>query len=318
MAGLPMIRIVSSVFAATLLTLSAGAARAQSRVFVAGQGSDSNACTFAAPCRTFQHAHDVAVSGAEINVLDPAGYGPLTITKAITIEGNGWARVTGPSGGAAITVNTFGATTVVSLRGLVLDGQKTSTDGVQVPGTGRIEIIDCVIRNFTHDGINFNFGVSGGTNPNTVIVSNTTVVDNGAAGIEMTPNNPFLGRGVFTNVTTAGNGGSGILLDGTKTGTGAFVDVQLSGIVSDSNGGDGITANGVGDMKVDIRNSVSSNNGGNGLTVSNARVSISGNSLVLNTNSGFSNSGTLISFGDNIIENNRLGNIGSLTPGAKQ
>jgi Right handed beta helix region len=313
-----MIRIVSSVFAATLLALSASAAQAQSRVFVAGQGSDSNPCTFAMPCRTFQHAHDVALPGAEIDVLGPAGYGPLSIFKAITIEGNGWGKVTGPSGGPAITVNTQGATTVVSLRGLTLDGQKIATDGVQVPGTGRVEIIDCVIRNFTHDGIYFHFGLFGGTNPNTVLVSNTIVIDNGAAGIEMTPNNPFLARGVFTNVTTAGNIGSGILLDGTQTGTNAFVDVQLSGIVSDSNGGDGITAQGVGDMKVDIRNSVSSNNGGNGLTVTNARVSISGNSLVLNTNSGFSNSGTLFTFGDNIIENNRISNVGTLTPDAKQ
>jgi hypothetical protein len=35
------------------------------RVFVAAQGSDSNACTFAAPCRTFQHAHDVVASNGE-------------------------------------------------------------------------------------------------------------------------------------------------------------------------------------------------------------------------------------------------------------
>ena len=82
-----MIRTVSSVFAATLLTLSlgAGAAQAQTRVFVAAQGSDSNPCTFAAPCRTFQHAHDMVAAGGEIDVLDPAGYGAVIITKSISI-----------------------------------------------------------------------------------------------------------------------------------------------------------------------------------------------------------------------------------------
>ena len=62
-----MARIVLSFFAAILLALGLGAsaARAQSRVFVAAQGSDSNPCTFASPCRTFQHAHNVVAANGE-------------------------------------------------------------------------------------------------------------------------------------------------------------------------------------------------------------------------------------------------------------
>jgi hypothetical protein len=71
--------------AAFLLTLIATAlatpAHAQQRVFVSGTGVDTNPCTLAQPCRTFQQAHNVATANAEIDVLDPAGYGPLTITK---------------------------------------------------------------------------------------------------------------------------------------------------------------------------------------------------------------------------------------------
>src|SRR5437016_3814619 len=95
-------------------------AQAQSRVFVAAQGSDSNLCTFAAPCRTFQRAHDVVAANGEIDVLDPAGYGALTITKAISIQGHGFAGIAAPSGNA-ITVNAAGAA-VVNLRGLLIDG----------------------------------------------------------------------------------------------------------------------------------------------------------------------------------------------------
>ena len=296
-------------------------AHARARVFVASYGNDGNQCTFGSPCKTFQQAVNVVDAGGEVTAIDSAGFGPITITQAVTITSPPGveAGIVPAAGGAAIIVNTFGGTTV--LRGLTLEGQGTGTDGVQVIGTGRIEIFDCVIRNFSHDGIYINTGVfGGGINPNTVLISNTTAVDNSAAGIELTPTNPFLGRGVFTNVTTAGNGGSGILLDGTQTGTGAFVDVQLSGIVSDSNGGDGITVKGVGDVKVDMRNSVSSNNAGYGLSVSNAKVSISNNSLVLNTQAGFSNinSGTLFSFLDNIIENNRVANVGTTTTDTKQ
>ena len=75
-------RSFSVIFAAAVIIVSlyATSALAQSRVFVAAQGSDSNPCTFAAPCRTFQHAHDVLAANGEIDVLDPAGYGALTIS----------------------------------------------------------------------------------------------------------------------------------------------------------------------------------------------------------------------------------------------
>ena len=314
--AIPLTMLVTGL-ACSLFTAPA---QARARVFVASYGNDGNQCTFGSPCKTFQQAVNVVDAGGEVTAIDSAGFGPITITQAVTITSPPGveAGIVPAAGGAAIIVNTFGGTTV--LRGLTLEGQGTGTDGVQVIGTGRIEIFDCVIRNFAHDGIYINLGVFGGINPNTVLISNTTAADNSAAGIELTPTNPFLGRGVFTNVTTAGNGGSGILLDGTQTGTGAFVDVQLSGIVSDSNGGDGITVKGVGDVKVDMRNSVSSNNAGYGLSVSNARVSISNNSLVLNTQAGFSNinSGTLFSFLDNIIENNRVANVGTTTTDTKQ
>src|ERR1051325_6112709 len=78
-------------------------ATAQTRV-VAAQGSDSNPCTFAAPCRTFQHAHDMVAANGEIDVLDPAGYGALTISKAISIQGHGFSGISAASGNA-ITIN---------------------------------------------------------------------------------------------------------------------------------------------------------------------------------------------------------------------
>ena len=69
---------------ALICALHAAPAQAQ-RVFVSATGSDGNPCSFASPCRTFQHAHDVASANGEIDVLDPAGYGAVTITKAISI-----------------------------------------------------------------------------------------------------------------------------------------------------------------------------------------------------------------------------------------
>src|SRR5262245_52213473 len=98
-----MLELALSAIGATLLVLSLvpNPAQAQpARVFVAAQGLDSNPCSFAAPCRTFQHAHDVVASGGDIDVLDPAGYGSVSISKSISIQGHGFAGISAPSGDA--------------------------------------------------------------------------------------------------------------------------------------------------------------------------------------------------------------------------
>src|SRR5262245_64834593 len=104
-----MRKLTFTAIAASLLAFSLipDPAQAQNRVFVAAQGSDANPCSFALPCRTFQHAHDVVAVKGEIDVLDPAGYGALNITKSISIQGHGFAGISASSGNA-ITINAGG------------------------------------------------------------------------------------------------------------------------------------------------------------------------------------------------------------------
>src|SRR5262245_61865064 len=127
-----MSRIAVGPFIAALvaLALETAPARAQaSRVFVAAQGSDANLCTFALPCRSFQRAHDVVANNGEIDVLDPAGYGAVTISKAISIQGHGFAGI-GVASGNGITINAS-AGDKVNLRGLLIDGVGTGLTGIQ-------------------------------------------------------------------------------------------------------------------------------------------------------------------------------------------
>src|SRR5262249_5064091 len=119
----------------------------------AAQGSDANPCTFSLPCRTFQHAHDVVAANGEIDVLDPAGYGKVVITKAISIQGHGFAGLAVTSGDG-ITINSV-TPIKVSLRGLLLDGVGSGGRGILFLGIGSLDIQDCVIRNFTNPGIWF-------------------------------------------------------------------------------------------------------------------------------------------------------------------
>src|SRR5215467_12794391 len=74
------------VFAAAAAAIHGSPAFAQAaRTFVSGQGSDANPCSLAAPCRSFAQAITQTNAGGEIAVLDTAGYGTVTINKAISI-----------------------------------------------------------------------------------------------------------------------------------------------------------------------------------------------------------------------------------------
>src|SRR5664279_393117 len=88
-------------------TLSTAPAMAQNaRSFVSPTGNDAAACTLAAPCRTFAAAFVLTNAGGEIAVLGTAGYGTLTINKAISIvNGGGFeAGIAVPSGGIGIII----------------------------------------------------------------------------------------------------------------------------------------------------------------------------------------------------------------------
>ncbi|HWG88235.1 MAG TPA: hypothetical protein VN679_10675, partial [Candidatus Acidoferrales bacterium] len=74
---------VLKVLAVVLLGTAFMSAQA-SRTWVSGVGDDANPCSRTAPCKTFAGAISKTAAGGEIDALDPAGYGAVTITKAIT------------------------------------------------------------------------------------------------------------------------------------------------------------------------------------------------------------------------------------------
>src|SRR5947209_15638971 len=122
-----MTKIASSLSIATLVGLCLQVAPAQaqlSRTAVsAARGNDANNCDVAMPCRTFQRAHDAANSDGEITVLDPGGYGSLTITKSISVvnDGVGEASILVSGGAVGITINA-GAAAYINLRGITIQG----------------------------------------------------------------------------------------------------------------------------------------------------------------------------------------------------
>src|ERR1035441_6992466 len=80
---------------ASFAILFAVPANAQaSRTWVSGVGDDANPCSRTAPCKTFAGAISKTAAAGEINVLDPGGFGAVTITKSMSIIADGM----GPAG----------------------------------------------------------------------------------------------------------------------------------------------------------------------------------------------------------------------------
>src|SRR5262245_9014633 len=151
-------------FLATLLIAAAfnvDPAQAQAtRTWVSGVGDDANPCSRTAPCKTFAGAISKTAVGGEINVLDPGGFGAVTITKSITIRSDHIEAGVLVSGTNGIIVNAASTDRVV-LEGLDIDGVGSGLNGVNVLAGGAVYIIRCAIRRFTQNGVNMTSSSAG-------------------------------------------------------------------------------------------------------------------------------------------------------------
>jgi hypothetical protein len=161
------------------------------RTWVSGVGDDANPCSRTAPCKTFAGAISKTASGGEINVLDPGGFGGVTITKSITISSEGFEAGVLVSGTNAIIVNVPNATDAVVLRGLDIEGLGTGLNGITVITGGTVFVEKCTINHFTQSGINFAPTVAGSQ----LHVSDTIVRNSGNFGAST-------GQGIFVNPTS--------------------------------------------------------------------------------------------------------------------
>ena len=59
------------------------------QVWVSSDGSDRDECDRRSPCKTFAGAMQKVAAGGQINVVDAGEYGPVTVTKSVTVNGEG-------------------------------------------------------------------------------------------------------------------------------------------------------------------------------------------------------------------------------------
>jgi hypothetical protein len=162
------LRYLQLLLVAAALIVGAATVNAQAtRTWVSGVGDDVNPCSRTAPCKTWAGAISKTAEGGEINALDPGGYGTLTITKALTVDGTtgaGFGHTLNSGGISGFNINITGGIhvndAVVILRNITINGASQhptvvgGTNGVNHIKGHRVIVENCVIENQTNTGIN--------------------------------------------------------------------------------------------------------------------------------------------------------------------
>jgi len=221
----------------------APAAEAQAtRTWVSGVGDDANPCSRTAPCKTFAGAISKTAASGEINVMDPGGFGAVTITKAITIRSDHIEAGVLVAGTNGIVVSA-GATDTVVLEGLDIDGTTTGLNGVSVTSGSQVYVIRCAIRRFSQNGINM---ASNTTNARIFVLDSIVNLNGGGINVQGngTPNLATVQNTLFgSNVTFAAqaNGAGNVL---------SFLNSQLRNSPQGLNLLNGATASSIGPSNV--------------------------------------------------------------------
>jgi Right handed beta helix region len=172
-------------FAAFTILLSAVAQAQATRTWVSGVGDDVNPCSRTAPCKTYAGAISKTARDGEISTLDPGGFGAVTITKSITINGGGQGQGYGSilaSSTTGVIINITDAADLrktVRLNWLDINGAPSSSPGlagVRVLSASVVHIENTIIDSFRSASAGFGNGIHVNTTAAMRLhVRNTTV-----------------------------------------------------------------------------------------------------------------------------------------------
>jgi hypothetical protein len=241
-----IVSCLKMALAAFVFATMASAVQAQAtRTWVSGVGDDVNPCSRTAPCKTFAGAISKTAEGGEIDVLDPGGFGAITITKAMTLDGthgSGFGSILNAGNIAGVIVNITTGThvndAVVILRSLYIQGASqsptisgTSQNGINLLKGDRVYVYDCHLEGQTNAGIrmsltttsslfvedcdftNVGTGITATTSSGAALVqANRISIHGSSSGVVLTSNaqgmitESYFGRIIGGNAVLVGNG----------------------------------------------------------------------------------------------------------------
>jgi hypothetical protein len=227
-------------FAMCFIAMTSQAQAQATRTWVSGVGDDANPCSRTAPCKTFPGAYSRTAVGGEIDALDPGGFGTISISKSITIDGGGGDAgqvasilasstngvvINGAAGDNVILrnldINGISNSSFPGLNGIVFNSGNSLTlqrvnimnfsqfciNTVQTAGNHvNLQVENSILQNCTSGGIH-------ASNPaapvSRVTVTRSTITRMGAFGVNANANVFMM---VF-NSSISGCGGGGVLSD---------------------------------------------------------------------------------------------------------
>jgi hypothetical protein len=305
--------IAIAIFTLAFVSIAQGQA---TRTWVSGVGDDANPCSRTAPCKTFAGAISKTAVDGEIDCLDPGGFGAVTITKSVSIDGS----PTGVGGilNASVTgiiINITAETAphnlhTVILRGLDINGAGLGTRGIAI-STTNVAGLKVIVENCFITGQNSSpgrgiedFRTAGGT----LAVINTTisntlaaavVVNTGATQVNVSiSNSRVLGCGQGLNF---GDNSKTVIYNTVVTGT------PSAGIFG--------TNSGAGTTEISVDHCVVNGNSiGFNASTNNVSIRVSNTTGLANTTLfAQAGGGTVLSYGNNQFSGSTLS--GPVSPG---
>jgi hypothetical protein len=277
------------------------------KVFVTPLGRDSATCgALLSPCKTFAGAAAAVGPGGTITVLTAGEYGPVTITKALTIEAvEGTALI--QASGDAVTVSA-GASDVVTLKGLTVANASRVGSAVMINSAGAVHLQKCSLSGFIN-GV-FAYAWSG-----RLSIVETTARNNDEGLNVRSPSGHVdvaIERSVFesnsigvlvqdgTTTTIRGSVSSGNLygIIGQGSFGGAPVDLTVADCVVGSNQGAGIVSE--------------ADNSSDSAVVRVSGSTVTGNGVGLFQYFPSPGSAVLLSRGNNTVEGNQTDQLGTI------
>lgn len=288
----------------TACGLLAGTAIAQAaaETWVSGTGTDSGTCPRTAPCRTFQFAHNQTNNNGAINVLTAGNFGPLTITKPISIVADGVEAVINSGVNAAAIQIDVGGAAVVSLRGLTIDMRGTSNGGIVFTAGAALHVKDCVIRKTGLNGIFF--APSGDSE---LYIADTMIADAGSSGIQVSPASSGSATVVLDRIRIENSGEHGANF---RSLNGGPITATVRDSVSAGNASGfraDVSAGGLASVMLDRVAALNNVDGGSGIIAFGAGATIRvGDSTVMGNTAGLNpaSGGVIDSYGTNKVNGN--------------
>lgn len=217
----------------------ASLAQAQAtRTWVSGVGDDANPCSRTAPCKTYAGAISKTANNGEISTLDPGGFGAVTITKGITIDGTAGAGFGSilASNVSGVIINDATGNAVVTLRNLSINGASTTAgSGIRFLAGKALIVEDCDIFGFTGTG-NAGRGISVEltAGPKNVFIKDTNIT-NCTVGVRITTTTSFVAA-TLDNVNIDAVGDQTAGTTGVELAAGGFAVIRDSTISRFQNG----------------------------------------------------------------------------------